>query len=52
VKTGDPNGSGLPTWLPAIPGAEAQVMHIDVETRLEPERHRGRYLLLDQIRKK
>jgi hypothetical protein len=25
---------------------------IDVETRLEPEKHRGRYLLLDQIRKK
>jgi para-nitrobenzyl esterase len=52
VKSGDPNGSGLPTWLPASPGAEAQVMHIDVETRLEPEKHRGRYLLLDQIRKK
>jgi para-nitrobenzyl esterase len=52
VKSGDPNGSGLPTWLPATPGTEAQVMHIDVETRLEPEKHRGRYLLLDQIRKK
>ena len=52
VKSSDPNGTGLPTWLPVTPGADAQVMHIDVETRLEPEKHRGRYLLLDQIRKK
>jgi para-nitrobenzyl esterase len=52
VKSGDPNGSGQPTWLPANRGAEVQIMHIDVETRLEPEKHRGRYLLLDQFRNK
>ena len=46
VRTGNPNGAGLPKWHAA--GA-APVMHIDVETHAEPDRYRGRYLLLDKL---
>jgi para-nitrobenzyl esterase len=49
VRTGNPNGAGLPEWHPAnAPGADP-VMRIDVETRAEPDHYRGRYLLLDRL---
>jgi para-nitrobenzyl esterase len=47
VKTGDPNGPGLPKW-PAVNGASGeQVMHIDVTSKAQPAAHRARYELLD-----
>ena len=49
IKTGAPNGAGLPKWTPIKPNAPAEVMHIDVQTRPETEQHRDRYLLLDQM---
>lgn len=49
VKSGNPNGTGLPAWPAANKGDKAQYMRIDVETRVEQEQHRGRYLLLDQL---
>jgi para-nitrobenzyl esterase len=49
VKTGDPNGAGLPKWPAASGGSDAQVMRIDVNTSAAPERHRARYLVLDSI---
>src|SRR3982751_4288936 len=48
VKTGDPNGAGLPRWPAANRGQDIQVMHIDVKTAAEPDRLRDRYLFLDR----
>lgn len=49
VKTGDPNGAGFPTWPAANKGDQVQLLHVDVATQAEPDRHRPRYLFLDQI---
>ncbi|HXJ39968.1 MAG TPA: carboxylesterase family protein [Bryobacteraceae bacterium] len=49
VKTGNPNGNGLPKWPAANKSGTVSVMHLDVTAQVEPEKHRGRYLLLEQI---
>src|ERR1017187_3484477 len=48
IRTGNPNGVGSPEWHATSDGA-LPVMRIDVETRAEADRHRGRYLLLDRL---
>ncbi|ULQ53422.1 carboxylesterase/lipase family protein [Flavihumibacter fluvii] len=48
IKTGNPNGTGLPAWTPVKPNGPAEVMIIDVDSRLETEKHRDRYLFLDK----
>ena len=48
IKTGNPNGDELPTWSAINSISPAPVMHIDVNTRVEPEQHRERYLYLDK----
>lgn len=48
IKTGDPNGSGLPKWPVYAPDSGFQVMNLNVESRAVPEA-RPRYLLLDEI---
>ncbi|QIL75177.1 carboxylesterase/lipase family protein [Hymenobacter sp. HDW8] len=48
IKTGNPNGGGLPAWPAAKAGGNTQILRIDVTTRAEPEQNRARYLLLDQ----
>ncbi|NUQ92739.1 MAG: carboxylesterase family protein [Gemmatimonadaceae bacterium] len=49
IRTGNPNGPGLPEWPAGNVGADGQVqrMRIDVQSRAEPE-PRARYLFLDQ----
>ena len=49
VKSGDPNGAGLPAWPAANKGSEIQVLHLDVETAAKPDVLRARYLWLDQV---
>lgn len=52
IKTGNPNGLGVPTWPAVKAGSAAAVMYIDVNTRLETEKGRERYLLLEKLSKK
>ncbi len=47
IKTGNPNGPGLPEWPTYRAGSNYRRMRIDVESRAEPEAQRARYLALD-----
>ena len=49
IKTGDPNGPGLPSWPQYRASDNYQRMLIDVRSQAAPEPHRDRYLALDAI---
>jgi para-nitrobenzyl esterase len=49
VTRGDPNGPGIPPWPAANSGDPAEYMRLDVAPEVEPDRHRARYMLLEQI---
>lgn len=48
VKTGNPNGPGLPPWTPINRSNPVSGMHLDVKMHPEPEQHRDRYLFWDR----
>jgi para-nitrobenzyl esterase len=47
IKTGNPNGPGLPQWPAYKPDTNYQRMRIDVKSQAGTEPHRNRYLALD-----
>ncbi|WP_345955152.1 carboxylesterase family protein [Mucilaginibacter sp. PAMB04168] len=49
IKTGNPNGKGLPAWNTLQSTTPRQVMIIDVESRAQGEKYPERYLLLDKL---
>ena len=49
IKTGKPDGPGLPPWPAYRPETGYQRMRIDVTSQAEPEPHRSRYLALDEV---
>ncbi len=52
VKTGNPNGLGVPHW-PAVDNYKGvEVMHINVSSKAEPETHHDRYLFMEKQVKK
>jgi len=46
VKTGNPNGGGLPTWY-GLQSSQPKVMVIDTESKSQSERNLRRYVLMD-----
>jgi para-nitrobenzyl esterase len=49
IKTGNPNGPGLPKWPAYTSDTNFQRMRLDVDSRVETEPHRDRYLVLDAL---
>jgi para-nitrobenzyl esterase len=47
IKTGNPNGPGLPEWPAYRADNNYQRMRIDAASHAEPEAHRDRYLAID-----
>jgi para-nitrobenzyl esterase len=48
IKTANPDGPGLPHW-PAVTGSSnVQFINIDVNTNVETEKNRERYLFMDK----
>lgn len=47
AKTGNPNAAGLANWPPYQP-QDWQVMHLQPNPQARPDRHRDRYLFLQQ----
>jgi para-nitrobenzyl esterase len=50
IKTGNPNGAGVPKWIANTKGSPVSFINIDVKTVLEKENAqlRGRYIFLDK----
>lgn len=48
IKTGNPNGKGLPYWEADKPGAAPKLMDINVQSVLKVQKDTDRYLFLDK----
>jgi len=49
IKTGNPNGSGLPRWPANGLATPAKVMRLDVRCQAQPARHDDRYEVLEKL---
>ena len=49
IKTRNPNGPGLLNWPSYTSDTNFQGMRLDVDSRVETEPHRDRYLVLDSL---
>jgi para-nitrobenzyl esterase len=49
ARSGDPNGGDLPHWPTYDAAGNWQVMHLKANPAAEPDRHRDRYLFLQQV---
>lgn len=49
IKKADPNGAGLVQWPALRAGGNVRVMRLDVQSRVEPDTNRARYLFHEQF---
>ena len=49
IKTGNPNGEGLPTWSATNTSKPVPVMRIDTKTVLQKDADAARYQLLEKL---
>ncbi|MEO5682917.1 MAG: carboxylesterase/lipase family protein [Chitinophagaceae bacterium] len=48
IKTANPNGAGLPQWPAVTANNPVQFINIDVNTKVETEKNRERYIFMDK----
>jgi para-nitrobenzyl esterase len=51
IKTGDPNGEGLPNWRPLAKDGSGEVMNIDIRPSAQSDDRLARYRVLDSLTK-
>jgi para-nitrobenzyl esterase len=52
IKTGDPNGLGVPVWPAVSKNKTVEVMHIDVNTRVEEDKNPAQHEFMNSLLKK